>query len=149
MQALRVVLQEEECRAMEVVRRDLERARMTAEDLRGAAFSPYGTNVHTKDPRHRLLTWREFANDRHEMTSEMGERMSRAEDLIEEARADALRAADSTSANRSALRVALISTNNLLVDAVRALHDEDSENEEMSDGETGDTSDSQARSEQA
>ena len=122
MQALRVVLQEEECRAMEVVRRDLERARMTAEDLRGAVFS---------------------------LTSEMGERMSRAEDLIEEARADALRAADSTNANRSALRVALISTNNLLVDAVRALHDEDSENEEMSDGETGDTSDSQARSEQA
>ena len=36
MQALRVVLQEEETHAMEEVRQDLERARMTAEDLRGA-----------------------------------------------------------------------------------------------------------------
>ena len=44
MQALRAVLQEEETHAMEEVRRELERARMTAEDLRGAAFSPYGTN---------------------------------------------------------------------------------------------------------
>ena len=44
MQALRVVLQEGESHAMEEVRLDLERARMTAEDLRGAAFLPRITN---------------------------------------------------------------------------------------------------------
>ena len=139
MQALRVVLQEEECRAMELVRRDLERARMTVEDMRGAAFSPYGTNY--SDPNWRFLTWREFANDRHEMTETMIGRMDSAQDLIEEARAGALRAADSNG-SRVDLRVALIGTSNLLVDARRALHDEDSESEEMSDEETGDASDS-------
>ena len=86
----------------ETVLLDLERARMTAEDLRmtaenlrSAAISPYGTNVHTQDPRHRLLTWHELGIGRNEMTSTLSERMGRAEDLIEEARAGALRAADS------------------------------------------------------
>ena len=54
MQALRTVLQEEEAHAIEELRRELERARMTAEDLRSAAISPY-----------RLLTWREFAIEQH------------------------------------------------------------------------------------
>ncbi len=146
MQALRVVLQEEECRAMELVRRDLERARMTAEDLRGKAFSPYGTNYTPglrvrDDPNWRYLTWREFGNDRHEMTETMIGRMDSAQDLIEEARHSARRAADSNG-DREDLRVALIGTQNILVDARRALHDEDSESEEMSDEETGDASDS-------
>ena len=139
MQALRAVIQEEETHAMEEVRRELERARMTAEDLRGAAFSPYGTNY--SDPNWRYLTWREFANDRHEMTETMIGRMDSAQDLIEEARHRARRAADSNG-DREDLRVALIGTQNILVDARRALHDEDSESEEMSDEETGDASDS-------
>ena len=139
MQALRVVLQEEECRAMELVRLDLERARMTAEDLRGKAFSPYGTNY--SDPNWRFLTWREFANDRREMTETMIGRMDSAQDLIEEARHRARRAADSNG-DREDLRVALIGTQNILVDARRALCHEDSESEEMSDEETGDASDS-------
>ncbi len=44
MQALRVVIREEHPHAMEEVLRDLERARMISEDLRGVAFSQYGTN---------------------------------------------------------------------------------------------------------
>ena len=75
------------------------------------------------------------------MTETMIGRMDSAQDLIEEARAGALRAADSNG-SRVDLRVALIGTSNLLVDARRALHDEDSESEEMSDEETGDASDS-------
>ena len=131
----------------ETVLLDLERARMTAEDLRGAAFSPYGTNYTPglrvrDDPNWRYLTWREFGNDRHEMTQTIIGRMDHAQDLIEEARHRARRAADSNG-DREDLRVALIGTNNLLVDAGRALNDEGSESEEisdeeMSDGETSD-----------
>ncbi len=50
MQALRVVLQEEEGYAMEKVRRDFERACMSAEDLRGAMIARYDG-----------ATWRAFA----------------------------------------------------------------------------------------
>ena len=61
MQALRIVLCEEQPHAMEEVLRDLDRARMVAEyfldrDFRGAAFSRYVNNFPTKDPRHRRLT---------------------------------------------------------------------------------------------
>ena len=45
---------------------ELERARMTAEDMRSAHVSPYCTNFHTNDPRHRRLSWREFARGREE-----------------------------------------------------------------------------------
>ena len=41
---------------------DLERARMTAEDLRVASISPYPNNLFIYPPRH--LTWREFAEER-------------------------------------------------------------------------------------
>ena len=131
-EALRVVLSEARDPAMEEVVRNLERARMTAEDLRGAAFSTYGTSEYyryTKDPRYRLLTWREFGIERNEMTATLGDRMGRAEDLMEDARAGALRAVDSNG-SREDFRVALIRTNNLLVVAVRELNDEDSESEE-------------------
>ena len=121
---------------------DLERARMTAEDLRVAAISPYYTYAAPRGPRRRLMPWREFGTERNEMTSTLSDQMGRAADLIEEARAGALRAADSNG-SRADFRVALIGTNNLLVDAGRALNDEGSESEEisdeeMSDGETSD-----------
>ena len=121
---------------------DLERARMTAEDLRVAAISPYYTYAAPRGPRRRLMTWREFGTERNEMTSTLSDQMGRAADLIEEARAGALRVADSNG-SRADFRVALIGTNNLLVDAGRALNDEGSESEEisdeeMSDGETSD-----------
>ena len=113
---------------------DLERARMTAEDLRGAALSPYGTNVHTQDPRHRLLTWREFGIERNEMTSTMSDRMGRAEGLSEQARRRARIAADSNG-DREDLRVALIGIQNILVDARYILrHEENDDSDEESDG---------------
>ena len=59
-EALRIVLREEQPPAMAEVLRDMERARMTAEDCRGAMVSPYGTPGHTTDPGHRFLSWKEF-----------------------------------------------------------------------------------------
>ena len=52
--ALRVVLAEEEPHALTEVLRDLERARMTAEDYRGAMFSPYPF-----PEQNRQLTWKQ------------------------------------------------------------------------------------------
>lgn len=61
--ALDIVLDQERPHAMGEMQRDLERARMTAQDLRKATISPYRNSVHTRDPRRRPLTWREFAKD--------------------------------------------------------------------------------------
>ena len=46
-------------RKLEETAREMERARMTAEDLRGRMVSPYGTN-HSSDSRRPLLSWRGF-----------------------------------------------------------------------------------------
>ena len=65
--ALEVVLQREQAPAMEELRREMERARMTVEDLGArsvSSVSPYGTYHMTTDPRYRRLSWREFAEER-------------------------------------------------------------------------------------
>ena len=60
-EALRIVLREEQPPAMAEVLRDMERARMSTEDARAAMASPYSTHVYTADspPRRRILSWRE------------------------------------------------------------------------------------------
>ena len=136
----------------ETVLLDLERARMTAEDLRmtaenlrSAAISPYSTN---NDPRNPRLTWRECYIERHEefisrdaMNSRrrltMRDQMHEAAGLSEVAR-DRARIATDSNGDREDLRVALIDIQNILVDARRALHDEDSESDERSDEEMSD-----------
>ena len=65
MDALRVVLQEEQPHAMDEVLRELERARMTAEDSRSAMVSPYPTNT------GRDVSWREFGMERNDMCDHM------------------------------------------------------------------------------
>ena len=67
--------------ALEDAMRDLERARMETEDLRTKSFSPYRKNVHTRDPRHRLITWREFAKELDDKCHELLERMDNARDI--------------------------------------------------------------------
>ena len=65
-EALRIVLREEQPPAMAEVLHDMERARMTAEDCRGAMVSPYAitrANTTTRsntDPSLRFLSWKEF-----------------------------------------------------------------------------------------
>jgi hypothetical protein len=83
---LELVLQSERVPAMEELLRELECARMSAEELRTRSVSPYayGTNHRTTDPRYRMLSWRERAE----------ERAAHAEELEEEfevVRAEALR----------------------------------------------------------
>ena len=62
--ALEVVLQREQAPAMEELRREMERARMTVEDLCVRSVSPYGTYHMTTDPLYRMISWREFAEER-------------------------------------------------------------------------------------
>ena len=63
-EALRIVLREEQPPAMAEVLCDMERARMTAEDYRGAVLSPYPAGCHTTDSHQRLKTWKEFGKER-------------------------------------------------------------------------------------
>ena len=62
--ALELVLQREQAPAMEELRREMERARMTSEDLGARSVSPYGTYHMTTDPLYRRISWREFAEER-------------------------------------------------------------------------------------
>ena len=65
-EALRIVLREEQPPAMAEVLRDMERARMTAEDYRGAVLSPYPAGCNTADGHLRLRTWKEFGKERNQ-----------------------------------------------------------------------------------
>ena len=72
----------------ENARLEAHNARLQADvrQLQAAVTSPYGNNVHTQDPRHRLLTWREFGTERNEMTMEMSEKMDKADNILRAAR---------------------------------------------------------------
>jgi len=65
-EALRIVLREEQPPAMAEVLCDMERARMTAEDYRGAVLSPYPAGCNTADGHLRLRTWKEFGKERNQ-----------------------------------------------------------------------------------
>ena len=72
----------------ENARLEAHNARLQADvrQLQAAVMSPYGNNVHTQDPRHRLLTWREFGEERNEMTMEMSETIYKADNILRAAR---------------------------------------------------------------
>ena len=63
-EALRSVLREEQPAAMADVLLDMERARMTTEDYRGAMASPYSTCG--LPPHTRRLSWREHGVERNQ-----------------------------------------------------------------------------------
>ena len=63
-EALRIVLREEQPAGVAEVLLDMERARMAAEDYRGAALSPYPAGCHTADAHLRLRTWKEVGKER-------------------------------------------------------------------------------------
>ena len=54
---------------------DMERARMTAEDLRVAAISPYYTYAAPRGPRRRLMTWREVAIRQDDVAARLGDHL--------------------------------------------------------------------------
>ena len=137
-EALRAVLSAERDPAMSEVLLDMERARMTAEDLRGAAF------VQSSHRGRRSQTWRDLADEESSRSFRMLTQMARAETVIETVRTGlwrALRLAETTEPStvldlepRSATRVlcggvhdTLFGAGNFLTVALNVLREEDSE----------------------
>ena len=93
---------------------ELERARMSSEDVRGAMVSPYSTHVHTADPpRRRSLSWREFATDRNEMCDHLVYNvMDPAKEVLVEARQELSKVRrDPPSSREAALTAAEVAYN--------------------------------------
>ena len=67
-----------------------ENARLQAkvQQLQAAAVPPYGNHSNPQDPRYRLLTWKEFGEERNEKTSQLGESIAEAVDILQSARSD-------------------------------------------------------------
>ena len=80
--ALRVMLEAGEGRELADARARITVLEAQLEVAQRALVSPYGNNVHTEDPRHRLITWQEFGEDRDEMSSRMAEAMGDAVDIL-------------------------------------------------------------------
>ena len=143
MEALRVVLQEEQPAALSEALRDMERARMMAEDWRGAMESPYGNNPDTRDPNYRRLSWREFGQMRNEVCDQLAtviaearEVNAEAREALVEARGEIRVALDDPGSDRRARTVALTVAYNAMVDAERTLSDDESAS--LSDEEDAD-----------
>ncbi len=134
MEALRAVLQHEQPPALAEALRDMERARMTAEDWRGAMESPYGNRSDTRDPNYRRLSWREFGQERNETCDFLATVNGEAREALVEARREIAVALDDPGSDcgeiRRARTAALIAAYNAMIDAERTLLDEPSSDEE-------------------
>ena len=126
MQALSVILREEQPHALSEVLREMERARMTAEDWRGKLESPYGNNSNTRDPHYRHLTWREFGEERNEMCDTLSTINDEAQSILEEARMRIRMVWDDPGADR---RAPLTAAYNAMCDAEHILRDSDSDSD--------------------
>ena len=146
-EALRAVLSAERDPAMSEVLLDMERARMTAEDLRCAAF------VQSSNRGRRSQTWRDLADEESSRSFRMLTQMARAETVIETVRTGlwrALRLAETADPSnafdlepRTVARVprggvhdTLFGAGNFLTVALNVLREEDSEHYE-SEGSDG------------
>ena len=142
MEALRVVLQEEQPAALSEALRDMERARMMAEDWRGAMESPYGNNSDTRDPNYRRLSWREFGQERNEACEFLATVNTAAMEALVEARREIRVALDDPGSDcgeiRRARTAALIEAYNAIIDAERILLGESSEEEPEPEEDTDD-----------
>ena len=127
MQALQIVMKEEQPHAVAEVLREMERARMTAEDLRGAALSPYPAGI---NPHSRCQTWREFAENRNDKCAELGEQMGEALETLRSARRDVLAALPGPVNNH---RAALNAVDASMITAMQDLGDDSSDEEDVSD----------------
>ncbi len=139
-----MVLQEEQPAAMSELLLEMERARMSREDYRGAMESPYGNNPDTRDPNYRRLSWREFGEIRvthlDQVCDQLATVIAEARHALGEARAYIRHALDDPGSDRRARTVALTVAYNAMVDAERTLYDDDSaslSDEEDADGEEG------------
>ena len=115
-------------RKLEDTTLEMERAQMTAEDWRRKMVSPYGTNHHTRDPRHRFLSWREFGQERDDMCNHLVyEVMEPAQDTLLQARRSIRTAWQDPNTD---YRKTLTAAHNAMCDAERQLRDNDSDESE-------------------
>ena len=142
MEALRVVLQEEQPAALSEALREMERARMMAEDWRGAMESPYGNNPDTRDPNYRRLSWREIGQMRNATCEFLATVNTAAMEVLVEARREIRVALDDPGSDcgeiRRARTAALSAAYNAMIDAERTLNGESSEEEPEPEEDTDD-----------
>ena len=126
MEALRVVLQEEQPAALSEALRDMERARMMAEDWRGAMEYPYGNN--------RGRSWREICQMRNGTCDFLITVNAEAREALVEARREIDVALDDPGSDcgeiRRARTAALIAAYNAIFDTERILNGDSSSDEE-------------------
>ena len=129
-EALRIVLREEQPAAMADVLLDMERARMTAEDLpwrlRAAMASPYSTN--DLPPHRRTLSWREFGSLERIHLNAYG--IEPAIDLLQDARHEILMALSAPSLDNKA---AISAAHNAMLAVERRLEDDSDASESESE----------------
>ncbi len=100
---------------------EMERARMSAEDARGAMVSPYCNNYHTTDPRYRHLSWREFGTERNDMCDHLVHNVTHpAEEILQGARKKIRMVWRDPASSREA---ALTAAYNAMCDAEKCLRD--------------------------
>ena len=95
-------------------------------------IAPYITNYHTRDPRCRSLSWREFGQERNDMCDHLVcEIIGPAGEIMARARRDIRRAwSGTTGADQQG---ALTAAYNALCDAERKLRDQSEESEDESE----------------
>ena len=134
-EALRIVLREEQPPAMAEVLRDMERARMSTEDARAAMASPYSTHVYNADspPRRRILSWREHGVERNEMCDHLVYNvMEPAKERLEEARQNIRTASsDPNLTDKAALNAAYVA----MYEVTGCLEDNSDSSESVSESE--------------
>ena len=94
---------------MTLMRQAVERARMTAEDLRGKAFSPYPAR---SSPSGQRLTWHELAVNKGHKCEELRNRVATALSVMRRVRETARLADDNPQANHR--RVLKSARNNVI-----------------------------------
>ena len=129
-EALRIVLREEQPAAMADVLLDMERARMTAEDYRGAMASPYSTCG--LPPHTRTLSWREVGVQKRERCIHLNvDVIEPAKKLLHDARHEILTALSGRNPNYKA---DVCAAHNAMLKVERRL--EDNSNASESEGES-------------
>ena len=99
---------------------DLERARMTAEDLRVRMISPHPNPLFIYPPQQ--LTWREFAEERVEWGKERNNQVDRAVGILREGQRDARLVAWPPTGISAMRTIPLVAAHNTMVQACDILN---------------------------
>ena len=112
------------------LRAENARLQAKAQQLQAAAVSPYGNHSNPQDPRYRLLTWKEFGEERNEKTSQLGESIAEAVDILQSARRDIQRLNGTPTYTRP-----FEEAHNAMCDAEALLEERDFEEDEEDEAE--------------